>query len=145
MILKGANIPGDRKLWFASDALTSSMADLERQTEQAVREGRVVVINMAHFGEIASETRRIEMAGVVPLRTGSQRILLVNPNLGRVLDNTTGLIGHEVCRMWRLWRDKFDPTIDAYVSGSPTTAEKLIRSNTEMGQPWYLGLMREES
>lgn len=135
MILRGAWKPSWTP-WLASDALWSDLDDLERQVEKVILEGKVVVVNCNLLGKNAQETRLIERAGVVSLRWGAPRLLLVTPEQSRALDRR-----EELCRNWRLWRYQFDPGHDAWVQGSPVKAEALIRRNIEAGLPWMDGLL----
>lgn len=136
MILKGAfSKIAKMGPWLASDALWSDLDDLERQAEVEILAGKVVVVNCKLLGKHAQETRLIERAGVVSLRWGAPRLLLVTPEQSRALQRN-----EELCRNWRLWRYQFDPGHDAWVEGSPVKAEALIRRNIEAGLPWLDGL-----
>ena len=121
--------------WLVSDALWSDIDDLEQQVEKAVLEGKIIVINCNLLGKNAQESRLIERAGVIPLRWGVPRLLLVTPKQSMLLDRRK-----ELCPSWRLWRHQFDPRCDAWVQGSPVKAEALIRSNIEAGITWMYGL-----
>jgi hypothetical protein len=146
MILRGAWNPS-WTLWFPPDVRSVNTANtdpldkrldhLERKIVEAILlEEKIVVINCKYLGVREEETRIVERAGVVALRWGVPRLLLVTPEQSRALDRR-----EELCRNWRLWRYQFDPGQDAWVQGSPAKAEALIRRNIEAGLPWMNGLL----
>lgn len=149
MILKGGYAKIGN-LWFPPDirsvntAYSGSLGErldlLEQETEKAILEGKVVVVNCKYLGVREEETRIVERAGVVSLRWGSPRLLLVTPSQSKALE-----ANEELCRIWRLWRYQFDPRYDAWVDGSPAKAEALIRRNLEEGRDWSDGLLTEGS
>jgi hypothetical protein len=131
----------EKELWFPpllslpGDSLTAQLAELERLTLEAVLAGKMPVLNLHLLGIEEEMTSKLIRTGVVPLRWGAPRLLLLTPQQGRDTDD-----GQELARCWRLWRYSFDPKCDPRVIGSPNRAEKLIRKNVSEGLEWWTGI-----
>lgn len=128
------------ELWFPravesyKESSESAICDtVEREAEEAVLAGKIVVINGANLaGSQNSLTRKItERAGVVPLRWGARRLILATPEQGRLLRDK-----QELVRAWRLWRYEFDEQADGYTIGLPKRAESALLKLVSSGADW---------
>ena len=136
--IRGGKVEG-KTLFFPKFEVLKSYDALEKEVEEAVLAGQVVCVNLSNLNKLASYSAFIARVGVVSLRWGAPRLLLLRPGQVRSVE-----AGEEPMRVWRLWRYAFDPSTDRYVVGSPGSAEKLIRANMKAGKPWNEGFYRKE-
>lgn len=138
MLRKGAEISGV-KLVFASDIdiEVNEKAQYELESRILATEASkgvfqtAVVVNCVGYKKDSAKTDRMAAMGVVPMRWGVRRILLVSPQEAAVLEK-----GEQLFKSWKLWQCDFDPAMDAYVVGQPNTAERKIREAVAKGLPW---------
>lgn len=121
--LEGLFIPAIHRgeQYLPSDTLWVYLDALESGIEKMIHSGAVTVINCEGLNRLGARCAGIERAGVVPLRWGAPRLLLVTPEQGAILDQ-----GDELVQAWRLWRYKFEPSTDGYIVGSPNRTEAKI-------------------
>lgn len=88
------------------DPTHDRMNDLERRVEEAVLNGKIVVISTD------LPPRVFERSGVVPLRWGSPRIIVVGKGWRGSRVKKSVFAGEEPVPCWKLWRYKWDGSTD---------------------------------
>lgn len=135
----------EKRLWFAptidpsGQSLAKQLRAIELDAEDAVVQGKILVVNCAKLMTHAAESELIRLVGSVPLRFGAPRLLLLTPEQGRITDK-----GQELATIWRLYRYSFDPRTDIRVIGSPNRAEDILRRLEAQGRDYTDGFARKE-
>ena len=102
-----------QNLWefpYKGEPLTPEFLNhVEKESENAVLNGFTLVIRSSMPKSIC------ERSGVVPLRWGAPRILVAEGNWQGYHWRQAVMAGQEPCRVFRLWRYRWDDQTDALV------------------------------
>lgn len=101
-------LPKRSQIWeFPQECTHYSAPEIEEIVEGAVLQGKIVLV----------DTRRLptdvwKIVGIVPLRWGAPRVLLLR--FPKQIEAVKA--GQEIRSEWRLWRYRYDPSTDMAVT-----------------------------